>query len=172
MVASMEVEFLFSKKTTPISELVKGNPDRPIGEPSLVLLACLFNVFQIYQLLQILSQLSLAPNPFNPLPFYSLMMLQVVSSLVGWYVVFCIILLIGAGIVYFFNRRIGSALILVISIIGLLIGFVGSGLTFIYTFSFISLITGLLAPIIGLIAGINGVRSKEPKFSTESHEVI
>ncbi len=172
MLANLEVERLFSEKITPVSELVEGDPDRPLREPALVLLACLFNVFQIYQLLQILSQSSVPVNPFDPFSFFNIIMQQLVSGLVGWYIAFCIILLIGAALVYFINRRIGSALILVISIIGLLVSFVGMGFTFIYTFSFISLITGLMAPILGLIAGIYGVRSKEPGTPAEPKEVI
>ncbi len=172
MLSLMEVESLFSEKTTPVSELVKGNPDRPLREPALVLLACLFNIFQIYQLLLILPQLSASPDPLNPFSFFNVMMLQLISGLIGWYVTFCIILLIGAALVYFVNQRIGSALILVISIIGLLMGFMGASFTFIYTFSIIVLITGLLAPIFGLLAGIYGIRSKDARAPTEAQEVI
>jgi hypothetical protein len=170
--AILEAERVFSEKTTPISELVKGNPDRPMREPALVLLACLFNIFQVYQLFLVLSQLSIPYDPYNPYSWMSMIMLQLISGLVGWYIAFSIILLIGAAIVYFINRRIGSALILVISIIGLLVSFVSVGFTFIYTVSFIALITGLLAPVLGLLAGIYGVRSKESSGPSESQEVI
>jgi len=166
------VERVFSEKTTPVSELVKGNPDRPMREPALVLLACLFNVFQVYQLFGVLSQLSAPIDPFDPYSFFNMVMVSLISGLVGWYLVFSIILLIGGVLVYFVNRRIGSALILVISIIGLLVSFVAVGFTFIFTYSYISLITGLMAPIIGLLAGIYGIRSKEPSSPAESQEVI
>ena len=168
----MEVESLFSEKTTPISELVKGNPDRPLREPALVLVACLFNLFQIYQLMTILPQLTAPIDPYDPFGFLSLMMMQLISGLVGWYVIFSIILLIGAALVYFINRRIGSALILVISIIGILASFMGVTLAFVYTRSLTTLILGFLAPVFGLIAGIWGIRSKDLTSPAVPQEIV
>jgi hypothetical protein len=168
----MEVESLFSEKTTPISELVKGNPDRPLREPALALFACLFNVFQIYQLLTILPQVSVPADPFDPFSFMSYLMAQIISGLVGWYAAFSIILLIGAAIVYYINRRVGGAIILVISIIGILSSFLGVTLTFAYTRSLVTLVIGFLAPVFGLIAGIWAIRSKDLGSSTQTQEII
>ncbi len=167
-----EIESVFSEKTTPVSQLIEGNPDRPLREPALVLLACLFNVFQIYQLFLILTQLGGTVDPLDPFSYFNILLLQLIPGLIGWYVAFCIILLIGATLVYFINRRVGSALILVISIIGLLIGFVGALFTFIFTNSFIALITGLMAPIVGMLAGIYGIRSKDSRAPAEVQEII
>ncbi|MDO8124565.1 MAG: hypothetical protein Q6364_09330, partial [Candidatus Hermodarchaeota archaeon] len=83
---------MFSEKTTPVSELVKGNPDRPIREPALVLLICLFNVFQIYQLVEMSIQ-----GPafgFDPyLGMFMMMMVGMLSGLIIWYAVFSVLLL-------------------------------------------------------------------------------
>lgn len=167
----LEAENVFSEKTMPISELVEGSPDRPLREPALVSIACLFNGFQIYQMTQILPQLA-TWDPWGFGFFYSSMMAGIVVGLIWWYVAFCIILLIGAGLVYFINRRAGGALILVISIIGLLVGFVGSTYTFIFTFSLLSLFIGLLSPVFGLLAGISGVRGEKARTLEDVHEII
>ncbi len=154
----------------PISELVEGSPDRPLREPALVSIACLFNGFQIYQMTQILPQLaSWDPWGFG---FYGAMMAGIVAGLIWWYIAFCIILLVGAGLVYFVNRRAGGALILVISIIGFLVGFVGLTVTFIGTFSLFSLIIGFLSPVFGLLAGISGVRGEKARTPEDVHEII
>lgn len=160
---------MFSEKTTPVSELVKGTPDRPTREPALVILACLFNVFQVYQLLEISTQVP----TFDPyLEWYLLMMVSTISVLVIWYVVFSVILLIGAGIIYFINRRAGGALILVISIIGFLIGFVGMGISMMFAYSILFVVTTFLAPFFGLLAGIWGVRSEKPPTTVDMQEII
>jgi hypothetical protein len=167
----LEAESVFSEKTTPVSELVKGNPERPIREPALVLLTCLFNVFQIYQLVEI----SIQGPSFSFDPFFGmvqLMMFGMISGLIIWYVVFSIVLLLGAGVIYFINRRAGGALILVISIIGFLIGFVGMGITIIFTFNLLFVITTFLTPFLGLLAGIWGVRAEKPPTRTDMQEII
>jgi hypothetical protein len=168
----MEVESLFSEKTTPISELVKGNPDRPLREPAMVLLACLFNIFQIYSLITILPQVSVPIDPFDPFSFMNHYMLQMISGLVGWYIAFSVILLIGAGVVYFLNRRIGGAVILVISLIGLLTSFMAISITFVFTRNFATLLLGFLAPILGIIAGIWGIRAKDLSTPVATQEII
>lgn len=167
----LEAERVFSEKTTPISELVEGNPDRPQREPALALVVCLFNVYQIYHLLIALPMLA-AMDPMDPMFFwYSSMMLGVVTGLIGWYVAFCVILVIGAALIYFINRRVGGALILAISIIGILVSFVGVSFSYILTTNALSLIVGFLAPIIALIAGILGVRS-ERQPAQEMQEIV
>ena len=160
---------MFSEKTTPVSELVKGNPDRPTREPALVLLACLFNVFQVYQLMEIISQ----PQIYDPYSeWYLLMMVSTISVLVIWYVIFSVILLIGAGVVYFINRRAGGALILVISIIGFIIGFIGMSISMMFAYSIFFVVTTFLAPFSGLLAGIWGVRSEKPPTRADMQEII
>lgn len=160
---------MFSEKTTQVSELVKGNPDRPMREPALVILACVFNVFQIYQLIEIISQAPVYDPMFG---YFQMMMASVVSVLVIWYVVFSAILLIGAGIIYFINRRAGGALILVISIVGFLIGFVGMAISIMFTYSMFFVVTTFLAPLFGLLAGIWGVRSEKPPTTADMQEII
>lgn len=160
---------MFSEKTTPVSELVKGNPDRPMREPALVLLACLFNVFQIYQLIEISSQ---APA-YDPLfGMLQQMMASLSSVLIIWYVIFSIILLIGAGIIYFINRRAGGALILVISIIGFLLGFIGMVFSLIFAGGALFVVITFLGPFFGLLAGIWGVRSEKPPITAEMQEIV
>lgn len=163
---------MFSEKTAPISELVKGNPERPIREPALVLVACLFNLFQIYQLSTILPQFMGIIDPGDPFSLISLIMIQLIPGLIGWYAIYSVILLIGAALVYFVNRRLGSALILVISIIGVLTSFVGVTLTFAFTRSLITLFLGFLAPAFGVIAGFWGIRSQDLSATATTQEII
>ncbi len=162
---------MFSEKTTPVSELVKGNPDRPIREPALVLLICLFNVFQIYQLVEMSIQ-----GPafgFDPyLGMFMMMMVGMLSGLIIWYAVFSVLLLIGAGVTYFINRRAGGALILVISIVGFLVGFVGFAISVMFAFSIFFVVTTFLTPFLGLLAGIWGVRAEKPPTRADMQEII
>lgn len=160
---------MFSEKTTPVSELVKGNPDRPLREPAMTILACLFNFFQVYQLMEIISQ---APTYDPSFGWYQIMLVSTISVLVIWYVIFSVILLIGAGIIYFINRRAGGALILVISIIGFIIGFVGMGISMMFAYSLFFVVTTFLAPFFGLLAGIWGIRSEKPPTTTDMQEII
>jgi len=163
---------MFSEKKTPISELVEGVPERPMREPALVALACLFNLYQIYRIFEVLPQ---AAAYFSPDPFmggYFTMVANMLGSLLGWYMVYSVILIIGGAIVYFANRRAGSALILVISIIGLLMSFVGIGMMFIFSLTIVDAITALLAPILGLLTGVYGIRSPQTTGESTSHEVI
>jgi len=162
---------VFSEKTTPVSELVKGNPDRPIREPALVLLTCLFNVFQIYQLVEMSVQ---GPTfGFDPyMGMFLLMMVGMLSGLIIWYAAFSVILLIGAGIIYFINRRAGGALILVISIVGFLVGFVGMAISILFAFNTLFLVTTFLTPFLGLLAGIWGVRAEKSPTTADMQEII
>ena len=162
---------MFSEKTTPVSELVKGNPDRPIREPALVLLTCLFNVFQIYQLVQINTQ----GSPFGFDPYFGMLLMMMAGMLfvlIIWYAVFSFILLIGAGIIYFLNRRAGGALILVISIVGFLVGFVGMAITVMFTFDILFVVITFLNPALGLLAGIWGIRAEKPPMRADMQEII
>lgn len=162
---------MFSEKTTPVSELVKGNPDRPIREPALVLLTCIFNVFQIYQLFEMNVQGS--PFGFDPYMGMLLMMMAgMLSVLIIWYAVFSFILVIGAGIIYFINRRVGGALILVISIVGFLVGFVGMAISILFTFNILFVVITFLTPFLGLLAGIWGVRAEKPPMRADMEEII
>ena len=162
---------MFSEKTTPVSELVKGNPDRPTREPALVSLACIFNVFQIYQLVEMSIQ-----GPaygFDPyMGMFLMMMVGMLSGLIIWYAVFSVILLIGAGIIYFINRRAGGALVLVISIVGFLVGFVGMAISVMFAFRILFVVTTFLTPFLGLLAGIWGVRAEKPPMSADMQEII
>lgn len=163
---------MFSEKKTPISELIKGVPERPMREPAIVALACLFNLYQIYRIFEVLPQAAAYTSPDPFLGGYYTMIASMLGTLIGWYVAYSVILLIGAAIVYFANRRAGSALILVISIIGLLMGFVGIGMMFLFSLTIVDALTALFAPIIGLISGISGVRSKDTTVDPASHGVI
>jgi hypothetical protein len=168
----LEKDVMFSEKKTPISELIQGVPERPMREPALVALACLFNLYQIYRIFEILPQAAayISPDPF--LGGYFTMIASMLGTLMGWYVVYSVILLIGAAIVYFANRRAGSALILVISIIGLLMSFVGIAMLVIFSLTIVDAITALFAPIIGLLAGFYGIRSQRTTGVSTNHEVI
>lgn len=162
---------MFSEKTTPVSELVKGNPDRPIREPVLVLLACLFNVFQIYQLVE----MSIRGPAFGFDPYlgpFMMMMVGMLSGLIIWYAIFSFILLIGAGIIYFINRRVGGAIILVVSIVGFIVGFVGMVISVMFTFSIFFVVTTFLTPCLGLLSGILGVRAEKPLTRADMQEII
>jgi hypothetical protein len=161
---------LFSEKATPISQLVKGSPDRPLREPVMILLACLFNIFQIYQLVVLRSSIT---SPYDPFfGWFQMMIASTVPVLIGWYIIFSGILLIGAGVIYFLNRRAGGAIVLVISIVGLLMGFVGMSISMMISYNSLFVIVSFLAPVFGLVAGIWGVRAEKPPITEDMQEII
>ncbi|MDO8122751.1 MAG: hypothetical protein Q6364_00005, partial [Candidatus Hermodarchaeota archaeon] len=82
------------------------------------------------------------------------------------------LLLIGAGVTYFINRRAGGALILVISIVGFLVGFVGFAISVMFAFSIFFVVTTFLTPFLGLLAGIWGVRAEKPPTRADMQEII
>lgn len=167
---SLEVECLFSEKATPISQLVKGSPDRPLREPVTILLACIFNIFQIYQLVELRSRIT---SPYDPFfDWFQTIIASTVPVLIGWYIIFSGILVIGASVIYWLNRRAGGAIVLVISIIGLLMGFVGMSITMMISYSTLFVTISFLAPVFGLVAGIWGVRAEKPLTTEDMQEII
>ncbi|MDO8056106.1 MAG: hypothetical protein Q6361_04530 [Candidatus Hermodarchaeota archaeon] len=163
---------MFSEKKTPISELIQGVPERPMREPAIVALACLFNLYQIYRIFEVLPQAAAYSSPDPFLGGYFAMIASMLGTLLGWYLVYSVILCIGAAVVYFANRRAGSALIFAISIIGFIMGFVGIGMLIIFSLTIVDAITALFAPIIGVISGIYGIRSQRTTGDSTVHEVI
>lgn len=161
----MEVGKFFSEKQAPISELVKGDPEKPLREPAIALFAILFNLFAIYQVTEILQQMLIWLNPGVD-PWYSLyisMMLMMMNTLIGAAIFYSFMLLLGAAIMRFLNRRAGAAVILVFSIFTLFISFIA------LTFGGFSLIIGAL---LGLLAGAMGIRSKREIRERDAIEVI
>lgn len=155
-----------SESSLPISELIKGDPEKPTREPALALFACIFNLYMVYELLQqvdILSRLVGTIDPNLPMGIdLSEMLLGIFSGIIIFSLVFSIILVVGAGLMYSVNRRLGAALVLAFSVVALLI-------------SFISLLGGIgliMGSMLGLFAGILGVRSKREANAETVHEII
>jgi hypothetical protein len=162
---------MFSERLEPISELVKGEPEKPLREPALALFACLLNLYQIYQLSRQLSLLS-SQVPSDPyMGWYYSYVLALSLGLIGFMIGFTVILLIGAATIYFFRRRVGAAILLVSSIIGLLVSFVGISMVMV-SFSILGLLVNFLSPIFGLLAGIFGIRGEKPATREALQEII
>jgi hypothetical protein len=162
---------MFSERSEPISELVKGQPDKPIREPALALFACLLNLYQIYQLSTQFSLLS-SQLPTDPyMGWYYPYLLGLSLGLIGFAIGFTVILLVGAATIYFFRRRVGAAILLVSSIIGLLVSFAGTSMVII-SFNIFGLLVNFLSPILGLLAGIFGIRGEKTVSREAMQEII
>jgi hypothetical protein len=99
---------VFSERTEPISELVKGKPGKPLREPVLVLFAGLLNLYQVYALSGNLAYLSSHP-PLEPeKDWFHALQLAGVLGLMGFTVAFTVMLVVGAAAIYFLNRRVGG----------------------------------------------------------------
>lgn len=161
---------MFSERSEPISELIKGNPEKPLREPALALLACLFNLYQILELSLALSQTTQITY-IDPLYgfWYQQMMVGMLTGLIWWNIAFSLVLLIGAAVVYFAHRRVGGALILVISNVALLVSFFALAMFF---GNFLVAITAFLSAVFGLASGISGVRGEKTSTSTSAQEII
>jgi hypothetical protein len=162
---------VFSERVELISELVKGKPQKPLREPALALFACLLNGYQVYQLSGQLAQLSsqVEADPF--MGFLYSYLLGIVVGLIGFAIAFSIILAIGAATIYFLNRRAGGGVVLVISIIGLLVGFVGISMVSL-SFNILGLIVSFLSPIFGILAGYWGVKGEKVITREAAEEII
>ena len=156
---------MFSEKQTPVSELIRGDPEKPLREPAIALFAIVFNLFAIYQFSEMLQQMLLWMDPgLDPwMVGYYQMMLMMVNTLAGFAIFFSLILLLGAAIMRFLHRRAGAALILVFSIFTLFVSFMG------LAFGGFSLILGVF---LGMVAGIMGVRAKREVRERDVIEVI
>ncbi|MFX1576537.1 MAG: hypothetical protein ACFFCF_05145 [Promethearchaeota archaeon] len=156
---------MFSEKQAPISELVKGDPEKPLREPAIALFAIMFNLFAIYQVTEILRQMLLWFDPGGD-PWYLSylsMIMMMMNTLIGAAIFYSLMLLLGAAIMRFLNRRAGAAVILVFSIFTLLISFIA------LSFGGFSLIIGSL---LGILAGALGIRSKREIHERDAIEVI
>ena len=156
---------VFSEKQTLVSELIKGDPEKPLREPVIALFAIVFNLFAIYQISEIIRQTLLWMVPGgDPWQWsYMSMMMLMMNTMIGIALFYSLMLLIGAAIMRFVSGRAGAALILVFSIFMLLVSFVaiafgGFGL--------------LLGAFLGLSAGIMGIRSKREVRERDVIEVI
>lgn len=162
---------MFSERLEPISELIKGEPEKPLREPALALFASLLNLYQILQLSRQLSLLSSQPpsDPFMGGYYSYLLGLNV--GLIGFLIGFTVVLLVGAATTYFFRRRVGAVILLVSSIIGLLMGFMGMSMV-IMNFNILGLIVNFLSPSLGLLAGVFGLRGGKPATRETMQEII
>ena len=156
---------MFSEKQTPISELIKGNPEKPLREPVIALFAIVFNLFATYQFSEIINQTFLllidTVDPWQR--SYMMLMAMVMNTMIGVTLFYSLILLIGAAIMRFLSQRAGAALILVFSIFMLLVSFYaislgGFGL--------------ILGAFLGLTAGIMGIQKKREVRERDAIEVI
>jgi hypothetical protein len=161
---------VFSERVEPISELVKGKPQKPLREPALALFACLLNGYQVYQLSGQLAQLSSqVADPF--MGFLYSYLLGIVVVLIGFAIAFSIILAIGAATIYFLSRRAGGGVVLGVSIVGLLVSFVGLSMVSL-SFSILGLIANFLSPIFGILAGYWGVKGEKVITREAAEEII
>jgi hypothetical protein len=153
---------MFSEKKTPVSELIVGDPEKPIRELVIALFAILFNLFSIYQLSETVRLWTIWMG-VDPWSFAFSFPLMLINTLVGVALFHSVILLIGAGISRLINRRAGAILILIFSIFVLFFSFAGLG------FGAFSLLIGA---ILGMVAGIMGVRQKHEVAERDIIEVI
>ncbi|MFW9831488.1 MAG: hypothetical protein ACFFD8_06910 [Candidatus Thorarchaeota archaeon] len=155
---------MFSESKTPISELIKGNPDKPLREPALALFAIVFNLFTIYQINEMLRQMNLWYNPSDPWGWmYISIMNMMAFTITGMALFYSVMLLLGAFLMRFIHRRVGAILVLVFSVLVLLISFMalafgGFGL--------------LIGTILGMAAGIMGVRGGKEITPRDVVEII
>ncbi|MFX1509178.1 MAG: hypothetical protein ACFFBR_02630 [Promethearchaeota archaeon] len=156
---------MFSEKQTLVSELIKGDPEKPLREPAIALFAIVFNLFAIYQITEIIRQtlLWMAPGGDPWFLSYQAMMLMMMSTMIGVSIFYSLMLLLGAALMRFINRRAGAALILVFSIFTLFISFIA------IAFGGFSLLIGVF---LGLAAGVMGIRSKREVRERDVIEVI
>jgi hypothetical protein len=156
---------VFSEKQTPVSELIKGDPEKPLREPAIALFAIVFNLFAMYQLSEIINQTFLlivdSVDPWHR--SYMMLMTLMMNTMIGIALFYSLFLLIGAAIMRFVSRRAGAALILVFSVFMILVSFVaisygGFGL--------------ILGAFLGLTAGILGIQSKREVRERDVIEVI
>jgi ABC-type uncharacterized transport system permease subunit len=154
---------MFSESKVPVSELIQGDPDKPVREPVLALFAIVFNLFSIYQINEMLRQMMLWYNPSDPFmwSYYSILSLTF-ATLNGFTIFYSIMLLIGAAVMRFIHRRAGAVIVLVFSIFVLFVSFVAIAFAF-------SLFIGT---IIGMAAGIIGIRSRREERELETVEII
>jgi hypothetical protein len=156
---------VFSEKQTPISELIKGDPEKPLREPVIALFAIVFNIFAMYQFSEIINQTFLllvdTVDPWQR--SYMMVMAMMMNTMIGAALIYSLILLIGAAIMRFVNQRVGAALILVFSVFMLLMSF------FAIAFGGFGLILGAF---LGLIAGIMGIQRKREVRERDVIEVI
>jgi hypothetical protein len=165
---------VFSERPEPISELVKGNPEKPLREPALALFACLLNLYQLFQLVKQLAELpaSTAPlDPYSGMNWYYAYLSGILQGLFGFTVAFTGFLAGGVLVLYFFNRRVGGGMILVISVLALFVGFMGMS-TVAIGFNFFSLIIYFLSPVFGILAGFYGIRGEKPASREAVQEII
>lgn len=155
---------MFSETRASVSELIKGDPDKPLREPVMALFAVVFNLFAVYQANETVRQYLLWMNPHDPIfAFLFLIVVGLVGFIIGFAVFYSVMLLIGAVIIRYVHRRGGAVLILVFSIIALLVGLSSMGFT---SFGL------LIASIIGFLAGIFGIRTKREVSSRDVLEII
>ena len=102
-------------------------------------------------------------NPSDPFLWsYYAMQSLMFATLNGFTIFYSIMLLIGAAVMRFFHRRAGAVLVLVFSIFTLFISFIAIFFAF-----------GLfIGTIIGMAAGIIGIRSRREERELESIEII
>ncbi|MFX1565024.1 MAG: hypothetical protein ACFFCH_03435 [Promethearchaeota archaeon] len=156
---------MFSEKQTPVSELVKGDPEKPLREPAIALFAIVFNLFAIYQISEIIRQtlLWMVPGSDPWVLSYQSMMFMMMNTMIGVALFYSLMLLIGALVMRFLSRRAGAALILVFSIFTLFISFIA------IAFGGFALI---ISAFLGLAAGVMGIRSKREIRERDAIEVI
>lgn len=165
---------MFSERSEPISELVKGNPEKPLREPALAMFACLLNLYQLFQLFKQLSELPASAGPLDPysgLNWYYAYLTGIIQGLFAFTVAFTGFLVGGVLVLYFVNRRVGGAIVLVISVLALIVGFMGIS-TVAIGFNFFSLIIYFLSPVFGILAGVYGIRGEKPASREAVQEII
>jgi hypothetical protein len=152
--------------------LVKGKPGKPLREPVLVLFASLLNLYQFYALAGNLAYLSSHP-PLEPEKnWFHAVQLAGVVGLMGFTIAFTVMLVVAAAAVYFLNRRVGGAFLVVISIVGLLVSFVGISSTMLNLDDVLAVLLSFLSPVCGLLAGYYGIRGEKVTARETAQEIV
>jgi hypothetical protein len=163
---------VFSERTEPISELVKGKPGKPLREPVLVLFAGLLNLYQVYALSGNLAYLSSHP-PLEPeKDWFHALQLAGVLGLMGFTVAFTVMLVVGAAAIYFLNRRVGGAFLVVVSIVGLMVSVVGIWSIMLNLDDVLAVFVSFLSPVCGLLAGYYGIRGEKVTARGTAQEIV
>jgi hypothetical protein len=81
-------------------------------------------------------------------------------------------LVMGAAAVYFLNRRVGGAFLLVISIVGLVVSVAGIWSIMLNFDDVLAVVLSFLSPVCGLLAGYYGIRGEKVIARETAQEII
>ena len=136
-----------------ISEIIRGDPEPPLLEPVLALLGCILVVSANFLSQPIMTSMyELMPEGFR------LLYLDMMVSLFFIGIVSALMLLISAGVMYFYRPKVGG----VLAIISGIVSFFELGV----------MLWGTYGSILGIIAGALALRSRKPPEPGSRSEIL